>query len=300
MFSSTRQCQHIVPDEIFFLGGQLEYLNPSAPGGSCDVICMRLNTTDPPRNVAVKCFRQGAKNEEELQKMIKNELRIWRLLNNNSNVVRFLGVVMTHSRLDERYVPPWPVSEYHENNNIQSFLSQINANEWMRFQLLTGVVRGLAHIHSLEIVHGDLKASNIVVSNNGNEAKICDFGSSRICCDCYDGPEEQHGTAQWDSPEIWDDESRTLSSDIWAFGFAHHLHPILLQRMQVRGDLPASRNSVNPNIHPISNAVWEIMQRCWEVDPSARPHAQSLLTDFEALGLINVTGAIQDLTIDNP
>ncbi|KAF8599962.1 kinase-like protein, partial [Ceratobasidium sp. AG-I] len=76
----------------------------------------------------------------------------------------------------------------------------------------------LAHIHSLEIVHGDLKASNIVVNDNGNKAKICDFGSSRICCGCYDGPEDQDGTAQWDSPELWSGESRTSSSDIWAFG----------------------------------------------------------------------------------
>lgn len=49
--------------------------------------------------------------------MIEAELKIWNLLNNSPNVVQLLGVVRAHP--DSRYILPWAVSEYHENNNIE-------------------------------------------------------------------------------------------------------------------------------------------------------------------------------------
>jgi 3-phosphoinositide dependent protein kinase-1 len=99
-----------------------------------------------------------------------------------------------------------------------------------------GVLRGVSYIHARSIIHGDLKGvnilllsndvmeltyiiqANVVVDNDGRATKICDFGSSLIGCDCYTGPEEQDGTAQWDSPELFEDNRRTTCSDIWAFG----------------------------------------------------------------------------------
>ena len=49
--------------------------------------------------------------------MIEAELKIWSLLNNNLNVVQLLGVVRTYP--SNTYILPWPVSEYHENNDIK-------------------------------------------------------------------------------------------------------------------------------------------------------------------------------------
>ncbi|KAF8597374.1 kinase-like protein [Ceratobasidium sp. AG-I] len=228
--------------------------------------------------------------------MIEAELRIWKLLNTNMNVVRLLGVVRTYP--NSIYILPWPVSEYHKNNDMKKYLREQSADEWRRFQLLTGIIRGLAHIHSLSIVHGDLKASNIVVNDDGGEAKICDFGSSRIFCKCYDGPENQDGTAQWDSPEIWDGEPRTAPSDIWAFGcvaleiqFSQHPYDFSAQKsqvMQMKGYLPATKRPANLEVHSISNKVWHLMQHCWSTDSETRPDAQTLLTDFEALRSSNV------------
>jgi serine/threonine protein kinase len=83
-----------------------------------------------------------------------------------------------------------------------------------------------------------------LIDGDGQVARICDFGSSRIDCGCYSGPETQEGTFAWDSPELWyeppndsdsedekdedEDEDgeeeeekarpRTKKSDVWAFG----------------------------------------------------------------------------------
>ncbi|XP_069761130.1 mitogen-activated protein kinase kinase kinase 14 [Narcine bancroftii] len=40
------------------------------------------------------------------------------------------------------------------------------------------VLEALEHLHSLGIVHGDVKADNVLISNDGREVYLCDFGHS--------------------------------------------------------------------------------------------------------------------------
>ncbi|KAG9093924.1 hypothetical protein FS749_013475 [Ceratobasidium sp. UAMH 11750] len=173
------------------------------------------------------------------------------------------------------------------------FLHDSSVNNSKRLHMLMDVARGLSHIHSLSIVHGDLKASNVVVGDKGEIAKICDFGSSCIACDCYDGPRDQPGTVQWDSPEVREDAPRSSSSDVWAFGclalevqfdqFPYHINDRKAVLMQLKGFLPATERSVALENNPLSKHVWDIMQKCWELNPLHRPNASGVLTDLEAL-----------------
>jgi serine/threonine protein kinase len=82
-------------------------------------------------------------------------------------------------------------------------------------------------MHGLKIVHGDIKANNMLVTPNGR-VFLCDFGLSQILeLQSLDGAYSitSLGNLRWASPELiegeqedCDDIPRTFQSDVWAFG----------------------------------------------------------------------------------
>lgn len=69
------------------------------------------------------------------------------------------------------------------------------------------------------MIHGDIKAANVLVSS-GLTAQLCDFGLSKFL---HSGSGRSHqgalGSLNWISPErlTGDDMSRTKESDVYAF-----------------------------------------------------------------------------------
>ena len=46
-------------------------------------------------------------------------------------------------------------------------------------ELLLQIAYALCHLHSHQIIHGDIKPENIIVTDEG-QAKLIDFGTARI------------------------------------------------------------------------------------------------------------------------
>ena len=42
------------------------------------------------------------------------------------------------------------------------------------------ILRALIYLHSQNVVHGDLKGANVLVSQDGKEIKLCDMGNSLL------------------------------------------------------------------------------------------------------------------------
>jgi serine/threonine-protein kinase len=74
---------------------------------------------------------------------------------------------------------------------------------------------GVAALHRQEIVHGDIKPSNIMVKRTGN-AKIIDIGSA---IDLNDMPQQKTCTPQYAAPEMLDREEITPRSDLASLGY---------------------------------------------------------------------------------
>jgi serine/threonine protein kinase len=74
---------------------------------------------------------------------------------------------------------------------------------------------GVAALHRQEIVHGDIKPSNIMVKRTGN-AKIIDIGSA---LNLNDMPQLKTCTPQYAAPEMLDREEITPRSDLASLGY---------------------------------------------------------------------------------
>jgi serine/threonine protein kinase len=93
---------------------------------------------------------------------------------------------------------------------------------------LLEVALGLKYLHSLNIVHGDLRGSNILISDDGN-ACLSDFGLASPFSDTdstagITASSNRAGSVRWFAPELIEPESfgckrfmRTTASDVYAY-----------------------------------------------------------------------------------
>jgi serine/threonine protein kinase len=86
------------------------------------------------------------------------------------------------------------------------------------------IVSAVAYMHSLEIIHRDLKLDNVLI-NDQNEIKLIDFGFSSSCA-----PGEKLtsscGTPQYMCPDLIKKSSSGhdgQASDVWAVGIILYL-----------------------------------------------------------------------------
>ncbi|XP_050345392.1 serine/threonine-protein kinase 17A isoform X1 [Nymphalis io] len=82
---------------------------------------------------------------------------------------------------------------------------------------LRHVLEGLAHLHARRVAHLDLKPQNLLLSAEGEELLICDFGISRAI---QPGAHVREilGTRDYVAPEILSYEPLSLAADIWSIG----------------------------------------------------------------------------------
>lgn len=78
-----------------------------------------------------------------------------------------------------------------------------------RVEICLGAAKGLAHIHSASLTHGNIKSSNVLLANHSN-ACIADFGLTPLT----GPPTAPSRSAGYRAPEV----VRTQKSDVYSFG----------------------------------------------------------------------------------
>lgn len=79
------------------------------------------------------------------------------------------------------------------------------------------IMLALKYIHRLNILHRDLKTSNIMLQENG-DLKIGDFGIARVLEGTMQNAESVVGTPYYMSPEICQNQPYSFKSDVWSLG----------------------------------------------------------------------------------
>jgi serine/threonine protein kinase len=77
----------------------------------------------------------------------------------------------------------------------------------------------LAWLHARDVVHNDIKPSNILYAHLGDDplVKLSDFGlARRISCHPVGRPKQ--GTPEFMAPELWVGKPVPPANDVWALG----------------------------------------------------------------------------------
>ncbi|XP_021830166.1 serine/threonine-protein kinase STY8-like [Prunus avium] len=230
------------------------------------------------QDVAVKILRSEHLNDA-LEDEFAQEVKILREVHHR-NVVRFIGACTKspHLCIVTEYMPGGSLYDYlHKNHNV------LKLSELLKFAI--DVCKGMEYLHRNNIIHRDLKTANLLMDTN-NVVKVADFGVAR-----FQNQEgvmtAETGTYRWMAPEVINHQPYDQKADVFSFAIVlwelvtakvpydtmTPLQAALGVRQGLRPDLPSTG-------HP---KLLELMQRCWDADPSNRPSFSDIIAQLEYL-----------------
>ncbi|KAJ7442153.1 kinase-like domain-containing protein, partial [Mycena galericulata] len=180
------------------------------------------------------------------------------------------------------------VSPWMEHGTVLNYLKQYGYANVNR--LLFEIAQGLEYLHSHNIVHGDLRGSNILINDDWS-ACLADFGLSRFT----DTTTSMHtsnraGSTYWMAPELIAPEhfdfqfSRTAESDVYAFGCVclelytgRPPFSELSQTAALLSIIQGKRPGRPAGPPTMSDALWQCVTACWAEYPAARPITQAVV-----------------------
>ncbi|KAG8795451.1 hypothetical protein FRC12_014268 [Ceratobasidium sp. 428] len=264
--------------------------NPYSGGGFGDV---HRGTLLDGTKVALKCVRLYVNKGKDYRKEFKyaaRELHTWSKCR-NPNVVQLLGLAEFRGKL--AMVSPWM-----ENGSV-NFLDDSD-DRIDRCQLCIGVTRGLAYLHETNIVHGDLKGGNVLLSNNG-EAQLADFGNAVLVGSTLlftESTSTRSGfSVRWAAPEQLEGEvAYSREADIYSLGMGIWKTILeIVSRQQPYAYIPNERAVITAILikrqHPKrpedtiptnsqqGDVLWSLLESCWRWDPEDRPEAPSVVKE---------------------
>ncbi len=155
-------------------------------------------------------------------------------------------------------------------------------------QILTWFVQmalALQYIHGLNILHRDLKSQNIFLTGSG-EAKIGDFGISKVLNSDTELAQTVIGTPYYLSPEICEGRPYSKSSDIWSLGCILY-ELVTLRRAFTGKNLPnlvmkILRGKYPPIPKRYSGDLKKLITAMLQQNPNHRPSVEDILS-FECM-----------------
>jgi serine/threonine protein kinase len=227
-----------------------------------------------------------------IMKDIRTEVELLRSLH-HKNIVRYYGAQMDRKNLHvfQEWVPGGSVEKLLERFGpftievIQSYLSQALA--------------GLSYLHKNDVMHRDIKGSNILVNDEG-VVKLADFGASKKLAKLEENlmmTMTVRGTPYFMAPEVFE-EKYSAKADVWGIGCVAcqmvtgrppwkdrgFTNPISLFNhiKKTKGPPPMTHPDIaifSTRQKTLWNLLQELVNKCFDHDPSNRPTAVELESD---------------------
>src|SRR5581483_2959867 len=164
--------------------------------------------------------------------------------------------------------------------DLRAYLQQNHNNlTWTeRINIAYNIIYAISLIHGENAIHRDLHSGNILFHQINQNFRISDLGF----CGPADKPLNSiYGNLPYIAPEVIIGKETTKASDIYSFGilmweissgqppFVDYEHDYELAMKMVNG--------MRPKIVPgILLEYRELMEQCWDANPTKRPNASSL------------------------
>jgi serine/threonine protein kinase len=270
-------------DDMLGEGGFGEVFTASASEANMASITQH----DLPTKVAVKAVKwHGAS--------AKHRDTEWQLLNNNfdphhPNLVEIFCISMEMLKKNWR-----KQLIYMEicSESLQDYQDRAEVSRDAFNHVLTGVLKGLDHLHSQNVIHRDLKMENILLKKTDPGSmslmdcvvKLTDFNISKWCPNYSDFITNTAyvGTIAFRAPEVsvLQDDGKTrygTSVDIWGVGILS-----LKLRMVTDVTIASEKDIIKKQLEDIpedkaDKDIKSFIASCLMVDPKDRPTAKDLL-----------------------
>ena len=145
------------------------------------------------------------------------------------------------------------------------------------------IAQGMYHLHQNGLAHRDLKSGNILLFEEANIVKICDFGSAR--------PLERTvtmtgmtGTGRWMAPEFNDKANTKVNQRCDVFSYGMVLYELFTHELpfsdthELVDVLTKIRAGERPSLpHTIPLHIKELIESCWKQYSYDRPTFEQIL-----------------------
>ena len=193
------------------------------------------------RKIAIKLLKSDLANDENFESRFAQEAQASAKMA-HPTIVRIYDAgeeITTDSNGNVRKTP-FIVMEYVKGKLLRDLMHErkLTASEAVGYA--KGVLTALEYSHKAGIIHRDIKASNIMVTEEG-KVKVMDFGIARVISDS--SATQAHtsgivGTAQYFSPEQARGEAVDARTDLYSTGVV--LYEMLAGRPPFKGDTAVS------------------------------------------------------------
>ncbi|KAJ7701877.1 kinase-like domain-containing protein [Mycena rosella] len=276
-----------LPSSLFITGVTDRDEHPTFHGGFGDIYRASHNGS----TVAVKRIRMFSASAESQRSRLQQfcrEALVWQRLR-HKYLLPLIGI-------DRQTFPPslCMVSPWMKYGHILKYLKEHGREDVDK--LLAQVAEGLCYLHSMDIVHGDLRGTNILISDDSN-ACLADFGLTTVMdatsasSAALTSTTNHGGSTRWLAPELIRPASfgcekflRTPASDVYAFACVHtglppfsDVWPDVAAMLKVLdGERPTRPDT------SMSDDLWDIVTASWAHDFRHRPNIEAIIESMRS------------------
>ncbi|KAG2155148.1 kinase-like domain-containing protein [Suillus bovinus] len=225
--------------------------------------------------VAIRVLRAVYATPKTL-KRFKAEAEIWRRVfevDQGQHILTIYGFCQSDGEF------PYTVSPWMSNGTLKDYVNEYP--EVDHRYILKGIVEGITLLHSMSVVHGDIKGINIAISPDGRPL-LSNFGFTRLEEDIMSNFDISNGSTlnqeslRWCPAELCrSGGKRTMASDVYAFSMTvlelmTHEEPWVSVRMATQVILKVCQGETPPRpTDPVvaerglDHALWAVLEKCW-------------------------------------